>query len=105
MRRREFIGLLGGTLSAWPLAARAAVASEASGQRGDSKVQQPALPVIGFLSSASPDAYAIRLRAFRQGLKEAGYVEGRNVEVEYGRTAKTTSCQRSQPNWSGIGWR
>jgi putative ABC transport system substrate-binding protein len=82
MRRREFILALGGA-AAWPIAARAALASEASGQRGVSKAQQPALPVIGFLSSASPDAYAIRLRAFRQGLKEAGYVEGRNVEVEY----------------------
>ena len=67
MRRRNFISLVGSAVT-WPLAARA---------------QQPAMPVVGYLSAGSPEAFAPRLRALRQGLTELGYVEGRNVAIEY----------------------
>jgi len=72
-------------VAAWPLAARAALASEASGQRGDTGVraQKPGMPVIGFLHQGSPEAYAKFAAAFRKGLAEAGYVEGRNVVIDY----------------------
>jgi putative ABC transport system substrate-binding protein len=68
MRRREFMTLIGGAAVAWPVAAH---------------TQQPAMPVIGFLDPRSPDALADRLRGFRQGLKDAGFVEGQNTAIEY----------------------
>jgi putative ABC transport system substrate-binding protein len=67
IERRKFLAALGGA-AAWPLAARA---------------QQPAMPMVGILAVASPEANAIRLRAFREGLSTAGYVEGQNINIEY----------------------
>jgi putative ABC transport system substrate-binding protein len=68
MRRREFLGVLSGTAAAWPLPAGA---------------QQPAMPVVGFLDPTSSNTFENRLRGFRQGLKETGYVEGENVAIVY----------------------
>jgi hypothetical protein len=66
LRRRQFVKLIGGA-AAWPLAARA----------------QQAVPVIGILAVTAPEANAIRLRAFREGLRSVGYIEGQNVKFEY----------------------
>jgi putative tryptophan/tyrosine transport system substrate-binding protein len=82
LRRRDFIKVVAGSAMTWPLAARA---------------QQPSTPVVGVLSAEWPNAVtADRLRAFREGLNDTGYVEGRNVMI--GRRAELIDCPHWQPN-------
>ena len=86
MQRREFIRLVGSTAAAWPFATRA---------------QHPAMPVIGYLHSASAAAFASLMPAFHRGLSEAGFVEGQNVAIEYrwaeGRPRRFPLSSRSGP--------
>jgi hypothetical protein len=98
--RRDFLFALAATTVAWPRAAHA---------------QQPAMPVIGLLISASPEPYAPMMAAFRQGLSETGYVDGKNVAIEYrwartwrlniaGRKIKLIDCQPSRQIWFANRW-
>jgi putative tryptophan/tyrosine transport system substrate-binding protein len=91
MRRRHFITLASSVAVMWPLAARA---------------QQPSIPVIGFLNSAAPETFAPFLAAFHRGLKEADYIEDRNVKIAniVGQKAIMIDCQRWRPIWFVVRW-
>jgi hypothetical protein len=89
MRRRDFIAVISGVAVTWPLMARA---------------QQP-MPVIGFLNVASPEGYALYVAAFREGLKESGYVEGQRRSNIAGRKDNTIGCRRWRPIWCAARFR
>jgi putative ABC transport system substrate-binding protein len=87
MRRRQFISLAG-CVAIWPIAARA---------------QRSGMPVIGFLNPVSPDGFGDRLRGFRQGLKETGYIEGENVAISTaGPKVRSSRFRRWRPIWSVV---
>ena len=87
MRRRQFLAALGG-MAAGPLASYA---------------QGPGLPLIGYLGPEAPERFASRVNAFRDGLAETGYIEGRNVVSSFdGQTVTTKSCLRSRPIWRRV---
>ena len=86
MKRREFVTLLAGASVAWPLAARAQQSAKAAR--------------IGFLRFGPASAYAGRVEALRAGLRELGYVEGKNIVIEFRWAERWTSCQSWRSNWS-----
>ena len=84
MRRRKFISLLGSAAAVWPFATRG----------------QQSIPIIGFVSSRSPEESGHLLAAFRTGLKDGGFIEGQNVAIEFRwATVNTISCRRWRPIW------